>query len=149
VTLNRPPVNAINYDTVRELRDCFRQIRQDHKDVRALVLSSDKKDVFSAGLDLPSLIELSRAEMIDFFRMFVESLIELSSIPLVASTAINGHSPAGGYVYAAMTDYRVMEDNAKYFVGLNETSVGIVLPASVHLHYQVILFQIVCIIFDC
>lgn len=47
-----------------------------------------------------------------------------SSFPTAA--AINGHSPAGGCLYAMSCEYRVMLPN--YTIGLNETQLGIVAP---------------------
>ena len=56
-----------------------------------------------------------------------------SRVPVVA--AITGHCPAGGAVLATFCDYRVMArsaDPAKPFrIGLNETQVGLVVPAEV------------------
>lgn len=39
-----------------------------------------------------------------------------------------GASPAGGCLMALSCDYRVMADNPKYVMGLNETQLGIVAP---------------------
>lgn len=39
-----------------------------------------------------------------------------------------GSSPAGGCLMALSCDYRIMADNPKYKIGLNETRLGIVAP---------------------
>lgn len=39
-----------------------------------------------------------------------------------------GHSPAGGCLLACSCEYRIMVDNDKYSIGLNETKLGIVAP---------------------
>ncbi|KAG2455873.1 ECI1 isomerase, partial [Polypterus senegalus] len=40
----------------------------------------------------------------------------------------SGSSPAGGCLMAMACDYRIMADNPKYSIGLNETLLGIVAP---------------------
>ena len=83
--------------------------------------------MFSAGLDVPALLQLKR----DDFRVFWNDFFGLcaalarSSIPIVA--AITGHAPAGGAVLSIMCDYRVMADGA-FKIGLNETQVGLAVP---------------------
>lgn len=46
----------------------------------------------------------------------------------VASLPPQGVSPAGGCLLALSSDYRVLADNPKYAIGLNETLLGIVAP---------------------
>jgi enoyl-CoA hydratase/carnithine racemase len=85
---------------------------------------------FSAGLALPQLVDLSRDEMRAFIERFARAMTRVLACekPLVA--AINGHAIAGGCVLALMCDWRICaEGNLK--VGLNETQLGIGLPAVV------------------
>lgn len=42
--------------------------------------------------------------------------------------SVQGASPAGGCLIALTCDYRIMADNPKYTIGLNETLLGIVAP---------------------
>lgn len=39
-----------------------------------------------------------------------------------------GSSPAGGCLMSITCDYRIMADNPRYSIGLNETQLGIVAP---------------------
>lgn len=39
-----------------------------------------------------------------------------------------GSSPAGGCLIALSCDYRIMAENPKYVIGLNEAQLGIVAP---------------------
>ncbi|TNN61616.1 Enoyl-CoA delta isomerase 1, mitochondrial [Liparis tanakae] len=39
-----------------------------------------------------------------------------------------GSSPAGGCLMSMTCDYRIMADNPRYSIGLNETQLGIVVP---------------------
>lgn len=41
---------------------------------------------------------------------------------------LQGSSPAGGCLMSMTCDYRIMADNPRYSIGLNETQLGIVAP---------------------
>ena len=122
--LARPPVNALDPGLVRALREAVESAP--HDGVRGLVLSG-APGLFSAGLDVPTLLQLDR----DAFRIFWNDFFGLcatlarSPIPIVA--AITGHAPAGGAVLALMCDYRVMARGA-FKIGLNEVQVGLSVP---------------------
>jgi len=84
---------------------------------------------FSAGLPLPSLIDLDRPAMHAFMDRFARAMTRVyaSEKPIVA--AINGHAIAGGCVLALMCDWRIMADDAQLKIGLSETQLGLGLPA--------------------
>jgi Delta3-Delta2-enoyl-CoA isomerase len=132
--LARPPVNALDPQLVRHLRTAIESAPA--LGARGVVLSG-RPGMFSAGLDVPALLQLKRPELIAFFRDFFGlcSAIAASPIPMVA--AITGHSPAGGAVLGLFCDYRVMarsSDAAKPFrIGLNEVQVGLTVPLIIQL----------------
>ena len=138
--LARAPVNALDPALVRALREAIEAAPGDG--ARALVLSG-APGLFSAGLDLPALLQLDHealhAFMVEFFGLC--GALAGSAIPVVS--AITGHSPAGGAVLAIMGDYRVMArsaDPAKpYRIGLNEVQVGLAVPE----HIQIALRRLV------
>jgi enoyl-CoA hydratase/carnithine racemase len=127
--LARPPVNALNPALVATLRDAV--IGAPGRGARAIVLSGNP-GLFSAGLDVPSLLALDRAGMAAFWRDFIGLLGALGRSPLPIAAAITGHSPAGGAVLALFCDWRVMAravEPAKPFrIGLNEVQVGLSVP---------------------
>ena len=122
--LARPPVNALDPKLVAALRDAI--VAAPGSGARALVLSG-QPGMFSAGLDVPSLLALDRAGIVKFWGEFfgLVRAIARSPIPIVA--AITGHSPAGGAVLAIFCDYRIMARGA-YRIGLNEVQVGLAVP---------------------
>lgn len=122
--LNRPPVNALSPELLTALRDGIR--RAPEGGARALVLSG-REGMFSAGLDVPCLLELDRRELASALVVFfgVIDALAKSSIPVAA--AVTGHSPAGGAVLALCCDWRVMADGG-YSIGLNEVRIGIPIP---------------------
>jgi enoyl-CoA hydratase len=100
---------------------------QEASAARAIVITG-KDRIFSAGVDLPFLLEGGPA----YARSFLPSLHRLYETiffhpkPIVA--AINGHAIAGGCVLACATDTRVMADNGTR-TGITELLVGVPFPA--------------------
>ncbi len=127
--LARPPVNALDPALVRGLREAI--VAAPAQGAQALLLSG-APGMFSAGLDVPTLLQLDRAAMRAFWVEFFDLCAALARCPLPLAAAITGHSPAGGAVLAILCDYRVMArsvDPAKPFrIGLNEVQVGLVVP---------------------
>jgi len=98
-------------------------------DARAAVLIGQGA-AFSAGLDLPSLVELDRAAMRSFILGFDEAMLRVFELPVPVVAAVNGHAIAGGCVLALQADLRIGADRDAR-IGLNETRLGIGLPAVV------------------
>ena len=127
--LARPPVNALDSDLVRRLRTAVESAPA--QGASGLLLSG-RPGMFSAGLDVPALLQLKREELVAFWQEFFGLCAALASSPIPVVAAIGGHSPAGGAVLAIFCDYRVMaqsSDPAKPFrIGLNEVQVGLSVP---------------------
>src|SRR5688572_31636158 len=83
--------------------------------------------MFSAGLDVPSLLALDRAGIVRFWGEFFGLVRAIARSPIPTVAAIGGHSPAGGAVLAIFCDYRVMA-RGSYRIGLNEVQVGLTVP---------------------
>jgi enoyl-CoA hydratase len=92
----------------------------------ALVLTGQGK-MFSAGVDLPRLVDGGAAYVREFLPAMnhtFEALFSFSK-PLVA--AVNGHAIAGGCVMACCADYRVMGREPGR-IGIPELLVGVPFP---------------------
>jgi len=127
--LARPPVNALNPELVRRLRTAVEEA--DAQGARGIVLSG-QPGMFSAGLDVPELLQLGRPALVAFWQDFFGLCAALASSPIPVAAAMAGHSPAGGAVLSIFCDYRVMArsvDPEKPFrIGLNEVQVGLSVP---------------------
>jgi enoyl-CoA hydratase len=95
----------------------------------ALVLTGEGR-AFSAGLDLPALIEFSTEELTGFIRHFSDTMLRVFTLPWPVVAAVNGHAIAGGCVLALQADQRLMA-SGEGRIGLNEVKLGIGLPAAV------------------
>lgn len=122
--LARPPVNALNPELIAALKQAIEQAPKDG--VQALLISGSP-GLFSAGLDIPALLQLDRDAMRAFWRDFFGVCGALARSPIPVAAAVTGHSPAGGAVLAIFCDYRVMA-RGEYRIGLNEVQVGLTVP---------------------
>jgi 3,2-trans-enoyl-CoA isomerase len=124
IRLARPPVNAMNPELLAALREAIAVAPGEG--VHGLVISGGPS-VFSAGLDVPRLLQMQRGELEAAWRAFFGVLEALARSPLPSVAAIAGHSPAGGAVMSLFCDYRVMA-RGPYRIGLNEVQVGLIVP---------------------
>lgn len=83
--------------------------------------------IFSAGLDLPVLSGLSRAEMAELMREFRATMLRVFLHPAPVVCAINGHAIAGGCILALQGDRRLMADGDGK-IGINEIQLGLSVP---------------------
>lgn len=95
-------------------------------DAGAAVLTG-QGTVFSAGLDLPALVDLDRGGIHRFMEEFDTLMLRLFELPIPVVAAVNGHAIAGGCVLALQADLRLAADRDAR-IGLNETTLGIGLP---------------------
>jgi enoyl-CoA hydratase/carnithine racemase len=97
--LSRPPVNALNPELVRRLRKAVEDADADG--ARGIVLSG-RPGMFSAGLDVPELLQLDRTQLVAFWQDFFGLCAALAASPIPVVAAIGGHSPAGGAVLSIL-----------------------------------------------
>ena len=119
--------NAMTTGFLAQLEHLFDHLEA--SDARAAVITGEGK-AFSAGLALPSLVSLTRAELRPFMDLFGRVMLRVFRCPLPVVAAVNGHAIAGGCVLALECDVRLMADGPGK-IGLSETQLGIGLPAVV------------------
>nr|XP_039334047.1 enoyl-CoA delta isomerase 1, mitochondrial [Saimiri boliviensis boliviensis] len=124
---NNPPVNTLSLEFLTELVISLEKLEND-KSFRGLIITSDRPGVFSAGLDLREMCGRSPAHYAEYWKAVQELWLRLYQSSLVLVAAINGACPAGGCLMALTSDHRILADNPKYSIGLNETLLGIVAP---------------------
>lgn len=121
VTLNRGKVNALNDQTIRELRQCFRGLAKDES-VKGIVLTGAGK-FFSFGFDIPEFLSYGKTAFIEYLKGFTDFYSELFLFPKPVIAGINGHSIAGGCMIATACDIRIMA-SGKGKISLNEITFG-------------------------
>lgn len=123
IRLNRPPANAINRDLTESMGEALISAGENAD----AVIISGQPGMFSAGLDIPELLTLSRQEFAETWRGFLRNLKNIALMPVPVVFALTGHAPAGGIVMAIFGDYRIMPKGG-FKTGLNEVQVGLVAP---------------------
>lgn len=123
VTLDRPPLNALNEELVVGLAAARDELAADES-VRAVVLRSAVEGVFMAGADLLEFdriaAEPDRALAVqDVFTAFAE-------LPQPTVAAVNGHALGGGLELALACDFRFLARAEGLLVGLPEVRLGLV-----------------------
>jgi enoyl-CoA hydratase/carnithine racemase len=127
IRLARAPANAFNLELTEALCTAFDAAA---RTAQAVVVSG-RPGMFSAGLDVPQLIELNRDHMSHFWRSFQGMLGRIATMPVPTVFAMTGHAPAGGIVMALFGDYRIMP-RGPFKTGFNEVQVGLIVPPPVH-----------------
>lgn len=124
IRMNHGKVNAMDLEFCRTLVAELKQI--DSGDANAAVLVGNDR-VFSAGVDLVTLLEGGQSYREEFLPALVDcfNAIFQFSKPLVA--AINGHAVAGGCILATACDRRLIYGKAR--IGIPELRVGVPVPA--------------------
>lgn len=150
LTLKNKPVNALIPLLLQELKEELLIVKQPQSNVKGLILASALPKVYSAGLDLKTLVahdEFSlpgdgtnaTAEEMKKYKHHIKSYMGLFSevvrllltLPQPTISVLKGFAPAGGTVLALCCDYRIGSD-AGFTMGLNEVQVGMAPPLWVH-----------------
>jgi len=126
--MNRPKVNAMDDKFFIDIVQSMKTVEQ-NKNVKGIILTG-LPGIFSAGLDIPFLLSLSREKFNEWYINFIDGMAAFCGSKLPTIAAISGHAPAGGCVFAIMCDYRIMA-NGPFTIGLNEVPVGIIIPQSI------------------
>ena len=129
IHLARPPVNALNLELLHALRTTLAEVIAGG--ARGIVLSG-VPGMFSAGVDVPALLQMDHAGARAYWHEFFAAGADLACSPVPLAAALTGHSPAGGAVLALLCDYRVMAQGP-YKIGLNEVQVGLTVPDCIQL----------------
>ena len=133
VTLDRPPVNAVDTDTFHEIRDAFRSF-DDDRDIRVAVFTAAGTRAFMGGADLKTINkrpESTKAtEIIDPPGVARSAMWAITDCAVPVIGAINGHALGAGLAFAACCDVLFAAENATF--GTTEINVGL-LGASAHL----------------
>ena len=135
VTLDRPPVNAIDRATMAEIRDTFRAF-DDDREVRVAIFTAAGDRAFMAGVDLDTVGPAGNGDGVparyvtDPSRLARDAMWAITDCAVPVIGAINGPALGAGLAFAACCDILVASENASF--GATEINVGL-LGASAHL----------------
>ena len=131
IKMIREPVNAIDLLLAEEVVDAYRRVRFD-PEVRAVILTSDCKAAFSAGMDLKMIRGKTGVDLRNFLEVLYFGMHDAQyrlAKPSIA--AVNAPARAAGVTLAVSCDMIVAADDIDF--SYPEIDVGVI-PAMHYVH---------------
>ncbi len=134
VTLDRPPVNAVDDQALRELATTFGEVAEDWT-VRAVVFASASDRAFCGGVDIRRHGDQARGPAAtDAGKLARDAMWAIFDCPVPVIAAVNGPALGAGLAFVACCDVIVASERAVF--GCPEVDVGL-LGAGSHLQRMV------------
>ena len=130
LSLHNNPVNVLTTPFIQSLTAFFKQVQDKTIPADAVIIKSSIPNIFSAGLDLHTLMIQDESDINKFkyyWSAFQSLLLSLYGLDLPVLSLIEGDCLAAGSIIVLCTDYRIMSDEA-YKIGIAGTRVGITPP---------------------
>jgi len=118
VTINRPPFNILNVETLREIVKALEDVGKDD-DIKVLVITGVEEKAFSAGVDIKDHFPEKIKETLESFHRVFHLLAEINK-PTVA--VVRGLAFGGGCELASACDIVLASEDAQF--GQQEVKVG-------------------------
>ncbi len=126
ITLDDGKMNVMNWDFFNELNACLDRALSEG--AKALVFTTGRPSVFSAGLDLKLLPTQDLSEQIRFQRTFANTMLRVLLFPAPTIAAYRGHSIAGGMILSCACDRLIVQDGP-FRMQMNEVVNGMMIPS--------------------
>jgi benzoyl-CoA-dihydrodiol lyase len=127
-------LNSYDLGVDIELADAIQRLRFSHPGVRALVITSLRDRVFSAGANIFMLGQSSHTFKVNFCKFTNETRLHLEEASresgIATVCALNGTASGGGYELALACDEIVLVDDGSAAVSLPEVALLGVLPGT-------------------
>lgn len=133
ITINRPPLNILDLETMRALTAALRRAREDGQ-TRLVVLTSAGERAFCAGVDIRDHLPGKDAEMIEAVRQNYGAFAELAAASIPTVALVKGLALGGGCELAALCDTLIARDDAEF--GLPEIKLGVFPPIAAALFHR-------------
>ncbi|MGZ3645185.1 MAG: enoyl-CoA hydratase/isomerase family protein [Ktedonobacteraceae bacterium] len=131
ITLNRPPLNILTLDIIRELDSVLSEVAE-QTNLKAVVLAANGK-AFCAGVDVadhtPDRVE-------PMIREFGQLFTRLRTLPMPTIALVQGAALGGGCELAIACDLMIAAESAKF--GQPEIKLGVFPPIAAALFPQLI-----------
>ena len=118
ITVNRPPVHAMNRQMSYTLYEAFKTLRDDPNLIVAIITAMGTR-AFSAGWDLKEVAsgdELSQPDQIDLGPGGIGGLPEFWDLHKPVIAAVNGAAVGGGFEMLLAADIVIAADHVEFFL---------------------------------
>lgn len=122
VTINHPPVNALDQKTVSELGQAMDELEK-RPEAKIIILTGGGDKAFVAGADITAFTGLTRVTAEQFALSIQSILLKMEGSKKVVICAINGLALGGGCEVAMACDIRIASEKAK--LGQPEVNLGV------------------------
>ena len=127
-------LNSYDLGVDIELHDAVQRLRFEHPEVGAVVLTSDRDRVFSAGANIRMLGQSGHADKVNFCKFTNETRNAIEDACAHSGqrylAALNGAAAGGGYELALACDWIMLVDDGASAVSLPEVPLLGVLPGT-------------------
>ncbi len=131
VTLKSGKTNPITREVLEGLQEVVREA-DENPSPKGIILTGSGR-MFSSGFDLPIFLDFKKLDdAIEFFEFEEKVLLDLFTCRKPVVAALNGHTVAGGLIYAMAADYRIVKDHPKIKIGMSEIKIGLPLSLAQH-----------------
>lgn len=110
ITLNRPPLNILDLDTLAELRQQIELLDQ-NEDLAVVVLRGAGEKAFSAGVSVEDHTRELVPTMLEEFHAAIRGLRQLKAVSVAV---VRGHCLGGGMELAAGCDIVLASDDSRF-----------------------------------
>lgn len=124
LTINRPPVNVMNYDTIAEISTALEELQKD-AETKVLLIRGAGNRAFCAGVEVKDHIGDMVPKMMTGFEKMIK-LLRGFSRPTIA--VVNGVALGGGCEVVAACDMAIASEKAQ--LGQPEIKLGGLAPAA-------------------
>ena len=132
LTINRPPVNVVNYEAIAEINAALEEVKKDEA-TKVLLIRGAGVKAFCAGVEVKDHIGDAMPMMMrEFGRIFI--LLKNLGKPSIA--VVNGVALGGGCELVAGCDMAIASEKAKF--GQPEIVLGGLAPAAAALFPKII-----------
>jgi len=122
VTINHPPINALDPQLTKELSETF-DILKNREDFGVVILTAQGK-AFVAGADIRVFLELDRKKGEEYALAVTDMQRKIEEFGRPVIAAINGYALGGGCELAMACDIRIASSSARF--GQPEASLGVI-----------------------
>lgn len=123
VTLDHPPVNALNMKMLDDLNALADDLEQD-KETRVVILTGSGTHAFCAGADLKEFEGLDPGKATEVVKKGQDTFQRLTDLPQPVIAAVNSLTLGGGNELSMACDMRIASDRARF--GQPEVWIGLI-----------------------
>jgi enoyl-CoA hydratase len=113
ITIDNPPDNFLDKEVLSQLNRTVSDILSSKADLRVVLLAAKGKN-FSAGIDYPGFMKMSKEEAGHFAEVGYRLLKHVESLPVPVIAALKGETTGAGLGLALAADLRIAASDAVF-----------------------------------